>query len=90
MSAFHPRKSKTGNIPHHSHILHKPETIGKEFKNVSCVVVGVILYLEIQKEKLGMAESKYQRTYGACEAQSMRMVEEVCACGQQQMIGDND
>ena len=49
MSAFRPQTRATGNLPHLSFILRKPENLGTEFKVVACPVTGIILYLEIQK-----------------------------------------
>jgi hypothetical protein len=40
MSAFKPRTSKTGGLPHLSFILRKPEPLGTEFKTIACAVTG--------------------------------------------------
>jgi len=49
MSAFHPQTWVTGNLPHLSFILRKPENLGTEFKVMACPITGIILFLEIQK-----------------------------------------
>ena len=40
MSAFRPRTTKTGNLPHLSFILRKPEPLGTEFKSVAAADLG--------------------------------------------------
>ncbi len=42
MSAWHPRKSKTGGLPNISFILRKPEPLGTEFKSMGCSETGKI------------------------------------------------
>jgi hypothetical protein len=41
MSAWCPRKDKTGGLPNISFILRKPEPLGTEFKSMSCFVTGI-------------------------------------------------
>ena len=36
VSTFRPQSSPTGNLPHISHILRKPENLGTELKTVAC------------------------------------------------------
>ncbi len=47
MSAWRPRKSKTGGLPNISFILQKPEPLGTEFKCMACSETGImsLLYL---------------------------------------------
>jgi hypothetical protein len=45
MSAFRPRTSKTGGLPHLSFILRKPEPLGTEFKTIACAATGKFLRL---------------------------------------------
>jgi hypothetical protein len=40
MSAFKPQTTTTGNLPHLSFILRKPEPLGTEFKTIACTVTG--------------------------------------------------
>jgi hypothetical protein len=40
MSAWRPRKSKTGGLPNISFILRKPEPLGTEFKSMACSETG--------------------------------------------------
>jgi len=49
MSAFRPQTRATGNLPHLSFILRKPESLGTELKVIACPLTGIILFLEIQK-----------------------------------------
>ena len=59
MSAFKPRTTATGNLPHLSNIQRKPEPLGTEFKATMCATTNVLLFLEIQKGKLPMRQAKY-------------------------------
>jgi hypothetical protein len=40
MSAWRPRKSKTGGLPNLSFILRQPEPLGTEFKSMACSETG--------------------------------------------------
>ena len=40
MSAFCPQTTKTGNLPHLSWILRKPEPLGTEFKTLAAVYIS--------------------------------------------------
>jgi len=40
MSAWRPRKNKTGGLPNISFILRKPEPLGTEFKCGACAATG--------------------------------------------------
>jgi hypothetical protein len=41
MSAWHPRKNKTGGLPNILFILQKPEPLGTEFKCMACSETGI-------------------------------------------------
>jgi hypothetical protein len=43
MSAWHPRKGKTGGLLNISFILRKPEPLGTEFKSMGCSETGIFL-----------------------------------------------
>jgi len=47
MSAFCLQTHSTGNLPHLSYIMHKPEDLGTKFKVVACPMTGILLHLEI-------------------------------------------
>ena len=51
MSAFAPQVNKTGNLPHLSYILRKPEPLGSEFKCACCCTLLVFLYLDLCQRK---------------------------------------
>ena len=59
MSAFRPRTTKNGNLPHLSWIMRKPEPLGTEFKSVSEAVTGVMMALEITRSKDDHTDEKY-------------------------------
>ena len=59
MSAFHPRTSRFGNLPHLSCIDRKPEPLGTELKVTNTTTIGVGLYLEIQKGCEAMADAEF-------------------------------
>ena len=40
MSAYRPRTTKTGGLPHLAFEPRKPEDLGTEFKNISCSKTG--------------------------------------------------
>jgi len=68
MSAFRPQTRATGNLPHLSFILRKPENLGTEFKVVACPITGIILYLEIQKGREKMQQANYSNQCGVTAA----------------------
>ncbi len=45
MSAWRPRKDKTGGLPNISFILRKPEPLGTEFKSMACSLTGIYFIL---------------------------------------------
>ncbi len=51
MSPFRPRTLKTGNLPHISYLIRKPQPLGTEFKCAACTVTGCMLALECQEGK---------------------------------------
>jgi hypothetical protein len=73
---------KTGDLPHLSYILRKPEPLGTEFKNIACTITGVFLHLEIQRGKLPMRALRYTALHGVTAATTMRMIEATNKCGQ--------
>jgi len=75
MSAFCPQTRATGNLPHLSFILHKPESLGTEFKVVACPITGIILFLEIQKGCEAMRQAHYSMECGVMAGCMLRLVE---------------
>ena len=53
-SAWRPRRTKQGGLPHISIVMWKPEPLGTEFKNVADAQSGIMLALEIQEGKSAM------------------------------------
>ena len=80
MSAFHPRTTRYGNLPHLSNIARKPEPLGTEFKVTNSTKIGLCLYLEIQRGKQGMANEKYNDDMKKMAACSVRMAEGTRSC----------
>lgn len=76
MSAFKPRTTKTGNLPHLSYIFRKPEPLGTEFKVTACAETRILLHLELQRGSKAMGCYKYQNEYKATAACVLRMSEE--------------
>ena len=59
MSAFSPQTTKTGNLPHLSYVLRKPEPLGTELKCVLCYCLMVFLFFDICRGKSNQSgESK--------------------------------
>ena len=76
MSAWRPRKTKTGGLPNLTYVRRKPEPLGSEFKVASCSRSKVFLNLEIQRGAVGMRDSRYQRQLGATAACTIRLADE--------------
>jgi len=64
----------SGNLPHLSYILRKPEPLGTEFKNVCCSKTGVLLFLEVQKGKDVMANAEFTNQMSKMSALTTRMM----------------
>ena len=76
MSAYCPRTTASGNLPHLSNIQRKPEPLGTEYKVTSCSATKMCIHLEIQRGKVGMADNRlaeYASSLGATVACSKRM-----------------
>ena len=83
MSAYKPRKDKTGGLPNISYIQRKPEPLGTEFKSVCCGVTGIMLHLEIQRGKGEMDKrSEYFVEFGATSSCAIRCMKATVNCGQ--------
>ena len=54
MSAWRPRTTKQGGLPHISYVPRKPEPLGTEFKTAADPATGIMLALEIQEGKPAM------------------------------------
>jgi len=54
MSAWRPRTTKGGGLPHISYVIRKPEPLGTEFKTAADPATGIMLALEIQEGKTAM------------------------------------
>ena len=85
MSAWKPRKDKTGGLPNISFIKRKPEPLGTEFKSAGCGQTGIMLSLEIQRGKHEIPKrSKYHQQFGATTSCAVRCTTDTSNCGQQQ------
>ncbi len=47
LSAWRPRKDKTGGLPNISFILRKPEPLGTEFNSMACSLTGICLLFQV-------------------------------------------
>jgi hypothetical protein len=56
MSAFRPRTTKTGNLPHLSYVMRKPEPLGTEMKNGTCSKTNIMMFLHLCRGKLDNSE----------------------------------
>ena len=75
MSPYTPQSTKTGNLPHLSCILRKPEPLRSEFKVVADSATGMLLYLELQHGKKEMEKANYADTKKAAAACCIRLAE---------------
>jgi hypothetical protein len=83
MSAFRPRTTKKGGLPHISFISRKPEPLGTEFKVVCCSVTGIFLFIEVQEGKLPMRTMRHSEApNGPTVGCVKRLVEGSMASGQ--------
>ena len=93
MSAFRPQTTKTGGLPNISYIARKPENLGTELKTGVCPVLGVMMFLEIQRGKGEMTGHKYFRDIGATASCTLRIAEGVSHkhidCLQEVVLGDS-
>ena len=64
MSAWRPRTTRLGGLPHLSHVPRKPEPLGTEFKCTADPASGCMLALEIQQGKEAMKHQTYNSDYG--------------------------
>jgi hypothetical protein len=56
MSAFRPRTTATGNLPHLSFVLRKPENLGTEIKNSVCGKTQIMRYISLCRKKTDKSE----------------------------------
>ena len=49
---YHPRKQKTGNLPHILYLICKPQPHGTEFKCTTCMDTGCMLAMECKEGKM--------------------------------------
>jgi hypothetical protein len=73
MSAYQPRASKTGGLPHLSFIKRKPRPLGTEFKAAADGTHGIMLWLEIQEGKGKMKTKPLVGALGANAACALRI-----------------
>ena len=85
MSAWRPRKDKTGGLPNISYIKRKPEPLGTEFKTVACGMSGIMLFIEIQRGKKEMPKKReYHELYGATASCVLRCMKATDNGGQRE------
>ena len=74
MSAWRPRTTRLGGLPHLSHVPRKPEPLGTEFKCTADPESGCMLALEIQRGKEAMKTQTYNSDYGNTCGCTMRLM----------------
>jgi len=77
MSAWRPRTTRTGGLPHLTKMDRKPEPLGTELKAAACSTTGCLLHLEIQRGKEGMALQEFNPKYGGCTGYVLRTLEHI-------------
>jgi Transposase IS4 len=86
MSAFKPRTTKMGNLPHLSFIQRKPEPLGSEFKvtgdSKRKMGTGCMIHLELQEGKEAMRGKEHVSSLGGTAACTLRMAEQTEHNGQ--------
>ena len=81
MSAYKPRTTRTGGLPHLSYIERKPEPLGTEFKNVACGLTGMFIGMELQWGSSDTAGPDNE-DLGTCSAVSLCLSRLGKQCGQ--------
>ena len=80
MSAFRPQTTPLGNLPFLSFIQRKPEDLGTEFKIVADAIIGIMLFIEIQKGKEAMSDAEFVD----------KMKHKTAACTMRLMVGTSE
>lgn len=81
MSAYQPRSTKLGDLPHLSFIKRKPRSLGTEFKSSADGVTGIMLWLEIQEGNSRMKSRAFVGALGANAACALRIALGVVGAG---------
>ena len=92
MSAFRPRTTATGNLPHLSFVRRKPEPLGTEFKCIADALLGVILAIETTRKKTDETDLQYDDVRPKLPSStktSLRLVHESIRCSTQSTQGNN-
>ena len=87
MSAIRFRTTAKCNLPHLLYIFRKPEPLITEFKTIAFYVTGALLFIEVQRGKEGMKNSRYQKELGVTAACTKRMMKEARGIGQKSKKG---
>ena len=82
MSAIRFRTTPKGDLPHYSYIFRYQETLGTDTKNVACLWLGNILYLEIQKGNEATDIEKFQQQIEGTTACKKRTIMATKGCDQ--------
>ena len=77
MSSWCPQTSATGGLDNISFIARKPEPLGTEFKCAVCPVTRLLVFVEIQRGKIGMKKVPYHKELGAGASCVKRMASTV-------------
>ena len=72
---------KSANLPNISYVQRKPKPLGIEFKTVCEAMMGVMIYMEIQRGKDAMRLMPYFADVGATTACTLQMVDGTNHCG---------
>ena len=75
MSEIRFRTTVKVNLLHLSYTFRKPDPLGTKFKTVACYVTGDLLFIEVQRGKEVMKDSRYQKELGATASCTKRMME---------------
>ena len=72
-------------LPHQSYVPRKPEPLGVESKTLSCVLSGILLFIELCEGKEAMHKKEFFRKHGATTACTLRCTENYWNSGQKQL-----
>ena len=74
-SAIHSQTMAKGKLPHLSYIFCKIEPLGTDIKIVAFYVIGALLFVEVQRVKEGINNSKYHLQIVATTVCNKRIME---------------
>lgn len=77
MSAFKPQTRSTGNLPHISFVMRKPEPLGTEGKVRADPLLKIFTWVELQRGKMPMRAAEFSQEFGGTTACVLRLCKSI-------------